>query len=319
MALVRKSFLKLSLRRFVVKKKRFFTKARRESFVAWGYIVPALLSFIIFMFWPAIYTVFMSFFKGNTANPTRNFVGLDNYIAILKNPNTIELMKNTMFYIVILVILNFVIPYILAFVYEFVLKSSKKNIYKVLIFTPSLISLVVGAMIIQWLFNPIIGPVTQLLKIFGVAMPAWSKTPGLVIYVISLVASYKAFGYNFLVILSGMSSVSSELIEAARLEKTPNRKIFTQIAMPLTSSTAIYVLIMSIVQGVQYVFTPIKILTQGGPNGASSSLLYGTYQEAFLFFDSGASAVLSVLTMLLFVILLFLEFRFVEKGVYYEN
>lgn len=150
-------------------------------------------------------------------------------------------------------------------------------------------------------------------------MPTWSKTPGLVIFVISLVACYKAFGYNFLVLLSGVSNVSGELIEAARLEKTSNFKIFTKIVMPLTSSTAIYVLIMSIVQGVQFVFTPIKILTQGGPNGASSNILYGTYQEAFLYFNSGSASVLSVLTMLIFIVLLILEFKYVEKGVYYEN
>ena len=104
---------------------------------------------------------------------------------------------------------------------------------------------------------------------------SWSKTKGLVIFVIALVAVLKSFGYNFLVLLSGMSSVSDELIEAAKLEKTGHTKIFTGIVMPLTSSTAIYVLIISIVQGMQYVFTPIKVLTQGGPNNASSNIIYG--------------------------------------------
>ena len=71
-----------------------------------------------------------------------------------------------------------------------------------------------------------------------------------------------------------MNGVPEELIEAARLEKTPSRKIFTQIVVPLTSSTAVYILIMTIVQGLQYVFTPIKVLTQGGPNDASSNIIY---------------------------------------------
>lgn len=298
--------------------RRFLKKSLRDQLVAWGYTLPALSAFIIFMFWPVVYTFIMSFFKGNTANPTRAFVGLENYITVLKDPVTLALLKNTGLYLLILIIINFLVPYIMAFINHFVMKRFKK-FYKVVIFMPSLISLVVGAMLIQWLFNPIIGPVSQVLKLFGTTMPTWSKTAGLVVFVISLVACYKAFGYNFLVLLSGMSNVSTELIETARLEKTPNHKIFTKIVMPLTSSTAIYVLIMSIVQGVQYVFTPIKILTQGGPNGASSNLLYGTYQEAFLYFNPGSASVLSAVTMLIFVLLLFLEFRFVEKGVYYEN
>lgn len=298
--------------------RKFLKKSVRDVMTAWGYILPALLVFAVFMFWPLIYTVAMSFFKGNTANPTKAFVGFANYMTVLKDPNTLELLKNTGFYILILIVINFLFPYVMAFINHFVMQRGKK-LYKVIIFMPSLISLVVGAMLIQWLFNPIIGPVSKLVVLFGGTMPTWSKTPGLVIFVISLVACYKAFGYNFLVLLSGVSNVSGELIEAARLEKTSNFKIFTKIVMPLTSSTAIYVLIMSIVQGVQFVFTPIKILTQGGPNGASSNILYGTYQEAFLYFNSGSASVLSVLTMLIFIVLLILEFKYVEKGVYYEN
>jgi sn-glycerol 3-phosphate transport system permease protein len=298
--------------------RKFLRKSVRDVLVAWGYILPALLVFIVFIFWPLLYTVIMSFFSGNTAMPTQAYVGIKNYLSVLHNPTTLLLLKNTAIYIFILVIINFLVPFIMAFINHFVLKHGKK-VYKVIIFMPSLISLVVGAMLIQWLFNPIIGPVSKLIVLFGATMPTWSKTPGLVIFVISLVACYKAFGYNFLVLLSGVSNVSNDLIEEAHLEKASNFTIFTKIVMPLTSSTAIYVLIMSIVQGVQFVFTPIKILTQGGPNDASSNILYGTYQEAFLYFNPGLASVLSVITMLIFIVLLILEFKYVEKGVYYEN
>ena len=108
-------------------------------------------------------------------------------------------------------------------------------------------------------------------------------------------------------------------MDPAKLEKTSHTKIFTGIVMPLTSSTAIYVLIISIVQGMQYVFTPIKVLTQGGPNNASSNIIYGVYQEAFTFYNTGKASALSIMTMVIFLILLYLEFKYVEKGVYYEN
>ena len=286
--------------------------------VAWGYVLPALSLFCVFMFWPVAYTFIMSFFRGTTANPTRTFAGLGNYVAVLTSPGTIKLLQRTGLYILILVFLNFLLPYALAFINHFVMQRNRQ-LYKIIIFMPSIISLVVGAMLIQFLFNPVIGPVARLMALINATMPTWSRTPGLVIFVISLVACYKAFGYNFLVLLSGMSTVSSELIEAARLEKTPISKIFTKIVMPLTSSTAIYVLIMSIVQGVQFVFTPIAILTQGGPHEASSNVLYATYQEAFLFFNSGTASVLSVITLFIFIVLMVLEFKLVEKGVYYEN
>lgn len=293
-------------------------KPNKESFLAWLFVSPAMIGFILFMFWPLVYTIYLSFFKWNMVAPTKTMVGLNNYIKLFKNPETIQIFTNTFLYLIILITLIFLVPYVLAFVNTFMIRRFKE-VYKALIFMPSLISLVVGAIVLQWIFNPVSGPVGALLSYFGIVMPVWSKTKGLVIFVISLVAVYKAFGYNFLVLLSGMSSVPEELIEAARLEKTSNRKIFTKIVMPLTSSSAIYILIMSIVQGLQYVFTPIKVLTQGGPNNASSNIIYRVYQEAFTFYDTGVSSALSVITILIFLILLYIEFKYVEKGVYYEN
>ena len=110
-----------------------------------------------------------------------------------------------------------------------------------------------------------------------------------------------------------------EVIEAARLENVPMWKIFKDIVVPMSSATGIYVFITTIVQGLQYVFTPIKVVTQGGPNYASSNLIYMSYHEAFTLYKTGTSSAVSVMTMALFIILLVLEFRFVEKGVYYEN
>lgn len=293
-------------------------RRRRDNIVAWLFLFPATFAFVVFMFWPLAYTVYLSFLKWNMVAPTKKFVGFKNYVSIIQDEVTIQIVINTLFYIAILVILIFAVPYILSYVNTFVMKKGK-GIYKTLLFVPSLISLVVGAIVLQWIFNPISGPVGGNLGKFGITMPTWSKTKGLVIFVIALVAVLKSFGYNFLVLLSGMSSVSDELIEAAKLEKTPHTKIFTKIVMPLTSSTAIYVLIISIVQGMQYVFTPIKVLTQGGPNNASSNIIYGVYQEAFTFYNTGKASALSIMTMVIFLILLYLEFKYVERGVYYEN
>ncbi|WP_040215010.1 carbohydrate ABC transporter permease [Clostridium polynesiense] len=299
-------------------KHKRFKQEKREAILGWSFILPATAAFVVFMFWPLIYTFYLSFFKWNMVSPNKQQVGLKNYIDLLTSPLTYQLLWNTLIFVAILICLNFVLPYILAYINTFVMNKGK-GIYKTLLFIPSLISLVVGAISLQFIFNPISGPIGTILRGFGITMPSWSKTAGLVILVISLVAVLKAFGYNFLVLLSGMSSVSPELIEAARLEKTPKRKIFSKIVMPLTSSTAIYVLIISVVQGMQYVFTPTKVLTQGGPNHQSSNIIYGVYEEAFTYYSTGRASALSIMAMLIFLILLFLEFKYVERGIYYEN
>src|SRR5699024_2518974 len=103
----------------------------------------------------------------------------------------------------------------------------------------------------------------------------------------------------------------------ANLRSFPTRR--SSDLIPMSSATGFYILIMTIVQGLQYVFTPIRVVTQGGPNYLSSNLIYHSYQEAFDLFNTGVSAASSVITLVIFVVLLALQFLFVERNVHYEN
>lgn len=270
------------------------------------------------MFYPLFYTFYLSFFDWNMIKPVKKFVGMQNYITLFTDPNTWKILRNTVLYIVILLIFNCVLSYILSFVLSHVIKIGRK-FYRAVFFLPSLISLVVGSILYIWILNPISGPIAIILGKFGMTMPFWSKTEGWVIAGLCVITTWKTFGYNFIVVLAGVGGVSEEVIEAARLDNVPLRRIFRDIVVPMSSATGIYVFIITIVQGLQYVFTPIKVVTQGGPNYASSNLIYLSYHEAFTLYRTGVSAAASVMTMLLFIILLALEFHFVEGGVYYEN
>lgn len=291
---------------------------KRQTLLGYLFLVPSLAVFVVFMFYPLFYTAYLSFFEWNMVKPVKKFVGLANYTAIFKDPNSWKIAGNTVVYIFVLLVLNFVLPYILSFILSAVIKRGQ-GFYKAAFFMPSVISLVVGSILYIWILNPISGPAALVLKYFGLSLPFWSKTEGWVIAVLSAITSWKVFGYNFIIILAGVSGVSSEVIEAARLDNIPLWKIFRDMVVPMSSATGIYVFITTIVQGLQYVFTPIKVVTQGGPNYASSNLIYMSYHEAFSLYRTGTSSAVSVITMALFIVLLLLEFRFVEKGVYYEN
>lgn len=290
----------------------------KEQLFAFGFILPSLVAFCFFMFWPLIRTIYLSFFDWNMIKPVKKFVGLQNYITLLQDELTYKVLGNTFVYILILLVMNFVAPYIISFVLSFIIKKGK-GFYKTAFFLPSVISLVVGSILYVWILNPVTGPIAVILKNFGIQLPIWSKSEGLVIWVLSLITSWKVFGYNFIIVLAGVMGVSQEVIEAARVDHISDFKIFTQIILPMSSATGVYVFIITIVQGLQYVFTPIKVVTQGGPNYSSSNLIYQTYHEAFTLYKTGEASAFSVLTMALFILLLVLEFKFVEKGVYYEN
>ena len=292
--------------------------ACKEHWLAFGFILPSLLVFAAFMFYPLAYTAYLSFFDWNMIKPVKVFVGWANYQALLQDPLTYTVLKNTLAYIAILLLFNCVAPYALAFILSFVVRRGL-GFYKSAFFLPSVISLVVGSILYLWILNPISGPVALIAKFFGISMPVWSKTEGLVIMVLSLITTWKVFGYNFIVIFGGVAGVPREVIEAARIDNVPLHRIFFDIVLPMSSATGIYILVMTIVQGLQYIFTPIKVITQGGPDSASSNVIYNVYQEAFVLYRTGYASAFAMVAMALFVVLLILEFRYVEKGVYYEN
>lgn len=292
--------------------------SRNFTWKSFLFLLPAIIIFAVFVFWPIIYTIYLSFFDWNMISPVKNFVGFDNYIDVLTEKETYQVLGNTFVYIVILVIFNFVFPYIMAFVLNFLIPKFK-DFFKSAYFVPSFISMVVGSILYNWILNPTSGPLAEILEWFGMKLPNWSVTEGLVIVVISYVTAWKVFGYNFITLYAEISGIDKEIIEAAKLDNVPSWRLLVDIVMPMTSSTGLYVFVMSIVTGLQYVYTPIANLTQGGPAGASSNLIYESYHHAFVVFDTGYASAFSVITLLLFTILLFIQMKFSERGVYYAN
>ena len=281
-------------------------------------LTPALLLLTIFTVGPLVYTIYLSFFDWNLISPNKTFVGLENYAELFKDQTFRRIIGQTFLYIILFIVLNTGLTYVTAYVIAHLIKSNKV-FYKVAIFTPSVISLVVGSMLFLWILNPVSGPVAIVLGWFGLSIPNWTVTEGMVIVILSLIVAWKVFGYNFIVLYSGIVGIPSEIIEAAKLDKISKFRIFTDIIIPMSSSTGFYILIMTIVQGLQYVFTPIRVVTQGGPNYYRSNLIYHSYHEAFDLFNTGISAASSVITLLIFMFLLAMQFIFVERNVYYEN
>ncbi|MDY3986370.1 MAG: sugar ABC transporter permease [Peptoniphilaceae bacterium] len=281
-------------------------------------MAPALISFVIFVFWPLIYTFYLSFFDWNMVKPTKAFVGFANYIKVFTDPTIRRVMGNTMLYLLLLVVMSFILPYILSFVLAHILKKGR-GFYRSGFFLPSVISLVISSILYLWILNPVSGPLALILKVFGITLPVWTKTSGWGIVVLSIITTWKSFGYNFIVLLGGILGVDGSIIEAAKLEGISSARIFVDFVLPMSSATGVFVFITSILQGLQFVFTPIKVLTQGGPNYGTSNIIYHSYHEAFTLYQTGVSSAISIVTLSIFIILLALEVHFVERGIYYEN
>lgn len=282
------------------------------------YLLPSAVLFLVFYYWPLLQNIHLSFFTWNMVSPTMKFVGLENYISILTSPELIKIVINTVLFVAIMLVLNFVLPYLYSFVLGHLVHKFS-GFYRSCLFLPSTLALAVASILFLWIYNPLAGPLNIVLGWADIASPRWFKENYLVIFAICTIIGWKVFGYNLIVMLAAMVAVPKEMIEAAKLENASNWVIFKKIILPMTSSTAIYVFTITVVFGLQYVLVPVNMLTQGGPDQGSSNLVYIIYQYAFTFFQTGKAAAYAVITMLCYLAFLYVKNHYLEKKVYYEN
>lgn len=290
----------------------------KRKWQAFLFLLPSVFFFAVFSYWPLLQNLYLSFFSWNMVSPNMKFVGLDNYVSVLGSEELIKILANTVVFVAIMLVLNFVLPYLFSFVLGHLIERGK-GFYRSTLFMPATLSLAVASILFLWIYNPLAGPLSIVLSWFDLESPRWFKENWLVIFAICTIIGWKVFGYNLIVMLAAMLAVPKEMIEAAKLENASNWQIFKQIIVPMTSSTAIYVFTITVVFGLQYVLVPVNMLTQGGPDQGSSNLVYIIYQYAFVFFQTGKSAAFAIITMICYIAFLLFRTKYLEKKVYYEN
>lgn len=290
----------------------------KNKWHAFLFLLPSIFFFVVFSYWPLLQNLYLSFFSWNMVSPNMTFVGIENYTAVLGSEEIIKILANTVVFVAIMLVLNFVLPYLFSFVLGHLIERGK-GFYRSTLFMPATLSLAVASILFLWIYNPLAGPLSIVLSWFDLESPRWFKENWLVIFAICTIIGWKVFGYNLIVMLAAMLAVPKEMIEAAKLENASNWQIFKQIIVPMTSSTAIYVFTITVVFGLQYVLVPVNMLTQGGPDQGSSNLVYIIYQYAFVFFQTGKSAAFAIITMICYIAFLLFRTKYLEKKVYYEN
>lgn len=290
----------------------------KNKWHAFLFLLPSIFFFVVFSYWPLLQNLYLSFFSWNMVSPNMTFVGIENYTAVLGSEELIKILANTVVFVAIMLVLNFVLPYLFSFVLGHLIERGK-GFYRSTLFMPATLSLAVASILFLWIYNPLAGPLSIVLSWFDLESPRWFKENWLVIFAICTIIGWKVFGYNLIVMLAAMLVVPKEMIEAAKLENASNWQIFKQIIIPMTSSTAIYVFTITVVFGLQYVLVPVNMLTQGGPDQGSSNLVYIIYQYAFVFFQTGKSAAFAIITMICYIAFLLFRTKYLEKKVYYEN
>lgn len=273
----------------------------KDGFWAFLMLLPNLVGFLMFLLLPVAATFAISFSSWNLTD-SFNFNGADNYMELFQDPVFSQVMGNTLYFTIVSVPIGIVISLLLAVFLNQKLRFIR--FYRAAFFIPVISSMVAVSVIWQWIYNPEYGLLNYALSWFGIDGPAWLTDPHWAMPTVILTSVWKSLGFNLLIFLAGLQSISESYYEAADMDGAKWYSKFMHITLPLLSPTTFFVTVMSIINSFQ-VFDTVYLMTQGGPARSTSVLVYYIFQNAFQYFRMGYA---SAMAYVLFFIVLFITF-----------
>jgi multiple sugar transport system permease protein/sn-glycerol 3-phosphate transport system permease protein len=288
-----------------------------ESLMPYLLVAPLIILMLVFVYWPLVYSFYLSFFDWNFVRPTKDYVGFENYTRLLDTPGFITALNGTWFYMVTLIPLQVFLPLGLALMLWPIRKSRMQSSYRIMLFSPTIIAYSVAAVMWLWIFNPLQGVLNKVLFEFGVDRVHWLSDRDTAIWAVVIVATWKAIGFHMLLYLAALEAVPRDYLEAAELDGAGSWELMKSIRFPLISPTFFFVLITTVITVNDDVFGAINVLTDGGPFESSTNIIYFLYQSGFRLFQIGTASAVSVIIFGATCVLTWVQFRFIEKRVHY--
>jgi len=281
----------------------------------WLLLTPAAILLIGFTHYPAIATLVDSFFSTGTAVRPSRFVGLENYAALLDDPIFWQVFRNNAWFALGTIPTAIVIAMVMAlWVNE---KLPARALVRMAYFTPTVLPMIAVANLWLFFYTPQIGMLDQVGALFGAPSRNWLGDPNLVLPATMVMVVWKEAGFFMIFYLAALQNLPPELQEAAKIEGASRWYFFRRVTFPLLMPTTLFVLVNATINSFKLV-DHLFILTKGGPDNASSLLLYYVYQVAFSFFDTAYAATLTVVLLVLLALLAVVQFLLIEKRVHYR-
>jgi multiple sugar transport system permease protein len=282
---------------------------------AWGFVAPALVALGLFFFLPVLAALVLSFtdFDIYALADLGNlrFVGLDNYLALLRTPLFWKALGNTFYFVLLGVPLSIATSLGAALLINARL-GRFKAFFRTAYFAPVVTTLVAVAVIWKYLFHTKYGLINYALGGIGIAPVDWLGDPHWAMPAIVIFAVWKNFGYNMIILLAGLQTIPEDLYEAARIDGANGWQQFRFVTLPALAPTMLVVSILTMA-GYFQLFAEPYVMTQGGPVESTVSVLYFMFEQGFKYWNLGvASAVAFVLFVIMFVLTL-IQLRVSER------
>ncbi|MFM9920878.1 carbohydrate ABC transporter permease [Lacisediminihabitans sp. H27-G8] len=276
------------------------------------YVLPAIALVAVLFVAPTIWTIVVSFFKYSLLG-NLSFIGVANYARAFTDASLLKALGFTTLYTVIVTVVLFVVGFGLA-----LLVSSKRRgipVFRTIFVVPVVIGFATASYVTLWILDGRIGVVNDVLTRLGLihAPISWFGNFGLALTVVIIMVVWKTVGLTMLLLMSGMNAIPSDLYEAAELDGAGWWTKLFGVTIPLLRPTIALVLILTVISS-YLAFDQFFILTQGGPDSSTVTVVYLIYRAGFIDFDLGYASALSVILMVILLLLTILQFRVLRRG-----
>ncbi len=285
----------------------------RETLTAWGFLAPATTHLVVFAFAPLLFLGYLSVHRWNLSEPAKPFVGLENFGRVLGDPLVWIALRNTALF-------TLQVPITMAIALGLALLLRRQalitRIARTAFFLPYVSSVVAVALVWQWMYQADVGIINRALASLGLGPVDWLGNPRTALLALMVVSAWTQVGYQMLVFLAGLQGIPDAYLEAARVDGANAWRRFWRVTFPLLKPVTLFVLVTGIISSFQ-VFTPVYVMTGGGPAHATDVLVSRIYQSAWELQQFGYA---SALALLLFAILFWVtwaQFKLLGRRVEY--
>lgn len=272
-------------------------------------VAPVIIGLIVLNIYPFIDSIIMSLYKSQGLGPAK-FVGLQNYVKMFKDKQIWQSTWNSFYFVILTVPVGVFIALLLAVLLNSKIKG--RDAYRCIYFLPMVVAPAAVAMVWRWIFNAEVGILNQMLSVFGIRGPNWLSDPNLAIVSIAIIAIWSAVGYDLVMILAGLQSISASYYEAAEIDGANAVQRFFHITIPLISPTLFFVVLMRTMNSLKQFDTVYLLIKQTNPAFKKTfTLMVLFYREAFEKFNKGYASAIVMWSFV--IIMIFTVFQFVAE------
>jgi multiple sugar transport system permease protein/sn-glycerol 3-phosphate transport system permease protein len=291
------------------------TRIERGEWLLFALLVgPNLLLFALFTHWPLLYNGYLSFVRWDLLAPVKTWVGLDNYRELFTSPAFGAIVLNTFVFTLTSVGLISVLGLLLALLLDQPLRG--RNGARSVVFSPVMLSGAAIGLVWIYIFDPRFGLLDVFLSAIGLDSPNWLLDPHWAMPAIIIVHVWKTVGFAVVIYLAGLQAIPGELYEAAVVDGAGSLARLWHITLPGLSPVIFFLVLTTALTAFQ-AFDIIKVMTDGGPVDATTTLVYYLYQEGFVAFNAGRAGVAAVVLFGIMLAFTLVQMRYSERAVHY--